>query len=196
MGMRLTLETWQQAQTSGQSNIKALCFLDGSHYKLRKSLFAFDPGDSRSKSLSPEDKAEQMGEAFRRMFSIKTPIDFQQEAVAHVKFIDLAYNEKMRKSFIMYDYKHLDEAMTSVGKAGIPALSLQATNVDEQNHRRSLEKGEWSPFMEHIKQHIPQVQQIVVEDSMHFPHVDQPAVVADILKDFIERRSAINNDKS
>jgi pimeloyl-ACP methyl ester carboxylesterase len=196
MGMRLALETWQQAQAAGIANIKALCFLDGSHYKLRKSLFAFDPGNSRSKSLSPEQKAEQMCEAFRRMFSIKTPTDFQEKAVAHVKSIDLAYNEEMRKSFIMYDYKYLDEAMTSVGKAGIPALSLQATSVDEQNHRRPLEKGEWSPFMDHIKQHIPQAQQVVVEDSMHFPHVDQPAIVARKLEDFIERLSVVDKGES
>jgi pimeloyl-ACP methyl ester carboxylesterase len=186
MGVRMILETWQQAIAAGKPTVKGLCFIDGSHYKFRKSLFAFDHGDPRSKTLTNEQKATGMAYAFKRMFSDNTPADFQEATLAHVRSMDMQYNEAMRKSFITYDYERMDDVLTAVGEAGNPVLSFQATNVDEQNQRRRLEPGERSQWMDFLQEKVPQIQQVVVDDAMHFPHVDQPAIVAERIRDFVE----------
>ena len=185
MGVRVILETWQQIQSSGKPNVKGLVFLDGSHYKFRKSLFAFDSGDARSKSLSQEQRAEKIAEAFTRMFSPKTPPDFQASTIAHVKALDPEYNKAMRDSFIRYDYERMDDVLEEVGKAGLPVLNLQATNVDEENQRIPLKPGEDSRWMRFVREKVPQVKMVVVGESMHFPHVDQPVEVTGRVREFL-----------
>ncbi|KAK5172033.1 uncharacterized protein LTR77_003670 [Saxophila tyrrhenica] len=185
MGVRIVLETWQQAMSAERPQVQGLCFLDGSHYKFRKSLFAFDSGDARSASLTDEEKHEKMAEAFDRMLSSATPKDFREAAIDHVKAIDLQYSEDMRKSFIQYDYDRTDDVMENLGKADMPILSIQATDVDEENQRRMLQEGKDSRWMQFVCTKVPQAKMAVVPQSGHFPHVDRPQIVAAHLKDLM-----------
>lgn len=190
MGLRVILEAWSQAQSLAKPEVRGLIFLDGSHYKFRKSLFAFDSGDARSKTLSQEEKAEKMAEAFKRMFSDRTPIDFQESTLAHVRDLDPYFNIDMRQSHVNYDFERMDDVLEEIGKSGIPVLNLQATNVDEQNQRIPLNPGASSRWMDFVQEQIPQAQQYVVEDSMHFVMVDQPTVVARRITDFVKSLSS------
>lgn len=185
MGLRVILEAWSQAQSVGRPQVEGLVFLDGSHYKFRTSLFAFDSGNARSKALTQEEKAEKMAEAFKRMFSTRTPADFQESTLAHVRNLNPYFNVDMRQSHVSYDYERMDDVLEDIGKAGTPVLSLQATNVDEQNQRVSLRPRERSRWMEFVQEMIPQARQSVIEESMHFVMVDQPAEVAKKLIEFV-----------
>jgi pimeloyl-ACP methyl ester carboxylesterase len=187
MGARVILEAYLRSRgEDGQSKIAGLVFLDGSHYKFRKSVFNFDSSNEKSKTLSDEEKKDGMAEAFRTMFSNKTPVEFRETTIAHVKAIDLPYNQAMRKSFIEYDYDHTDNALEVVGKAGLPALNVQSTAVDEKNERVPLQPGEVSRWMKHVQDKMPHVKQVVVLDASHFPHVDQPDEVATAVRNFMD----------
>lgn len=186
MGVRVILETWHVSRRYRPPVVKGLCFIDGSHYGHRKSLFAFDSGDPRSTSLTPDQKHGKMVEAFGRFFSSNTPPEFRDAAVAHVKYIDLDYSGAMRTSFITYDHERMDDALATVGQAGVPVLSLQATSVDGQNQRIPLQARQRSRWMDLVAEKVPQARQIVVERSGHFPHVDQPAFVAAEIRAFAE----------
>ncbi|KAK3058020.1 hypothetical protein LTR09_001097 [Extremus antarcticus] len=186
MGVRVIVETWRQAISAGKPKLRGLCFLDGSHYKFRKSLFAFDSADARSASLSDEQKHEKMAEAFDRMLSPGTPSEFRQSALEHVKSIDLQYSEAMRSSFIQYDYDTMDDVLEKVGNTGVPVLSLQATGVDAQNQRAMLKEGQDSRWMQHVRKLVPEARTMIVKESGHFPHVDQPGVVANKLREFVQ----------
>lgn len=185
MGVRVILEAWQQTQSTRKPDVKALVFLDGSHYKFRKSLFPFDSGDSRSKQLSQEEKAEKIAETFKGMFSARTPPEFQESTLAHVRGLDVEYNKDMRESHIRYDYETMDEVLERVGESGIPLLNLQATNVDEYNQRIPIKQGDMSKWMSFVQEKIPQARQFVIENSSHFPQVDQPVEVARRLMGFL-----------
>lgn len=188
MGVRVILEGYLRSrQESGGSKISGLVFLDGSHYKFRKSQFNFDAGNEKSKNLTDEEKKEGMAEAFRTMFSDKTPLEFRESTIEHVKGIDLRYNQAMRKSFIEYDYDHTDDSLEAVGRAGLPVLNVQSTRVDEKNERVPLEPEEVSRWMQHVEEKVPEVKQVVVSDASHFPHVDQPDEVAKAVKGFVDR---------
>ena len=187
MGVRVVLEAWNQSLTAaaGRPNVKALVFLDGSHYKFRKSLFAFDSADPRSNNLTQEEKAAKMTETFTQMFSARTPSEFQASTLAHVKNINVDYNRAMRGSHIAYDYDRMDDVLEELGKSGTPLLNLQSTNVDGENQRVPLTSGELSRWMQFLWDKVPQVKQVVVEDSGHFPQVDQPEVVARRIREFV-----------
>lgn len=186
MGVRVITETWTSLQRRQLPNVRGMVFLDGSHYKLRKTLFAFDPGDARSKDLTRDDKISGMIGAFKRMFSPRTPEQFQESTLNHLRTMDLEYSEKVRKGFVEYDRNELDAALELLGECGTPLLSFQSTDVDDENQRIPLTEGGWSRWMQFLQEKVPQAQQLVVADSMHFPHVDQPRVVADGLREFLK----------
>ena len=191
MGVRVILEAFLHSRQSppdspGKHPIAGLIFLDGSHYKFRTSVFTFDSGNEKSKSLSDEEKKEGMAEAFRTMFSPNTPTDFRESTISHVKSMDLEYNKAMRRSFIEYDYKHTDDALEAVGTSAVSVLNVQATSVDEKNERVPLQPGEVSRWMKHVEEKVPQIKQVVVMESGHFPHVDHPAEVAKAVREFVD----------
>ena len=135
--------------------------------------------------MSPQERAEKMADAFKTMFSARTPSEFRESTIAHVKGLDVEYNKAMRESFINYDYEQTDEVLEEVGKAGTPLLNLQSTNVDEKNRRIPLKSGVPSRWMRHVQDNVPQAQQFMIADSSHFPHVDQPVEVARWLREFV-----------
>lgn len=187
MGMRIILETYLQAvQTPNSPTVKGLIFLDGSNYKFRKTLFAFDSADPRSKNMTREEKDARIAEAFTRFFTHNTPESFRKSALAHVKSIDEDYNKATRESFISWDFERMDYALDTVGDSGIPVLNLQATDVDDENQRIPLQPGQDSKFMVFVKEKVPQVRQFVVSDSGHFVMVDKPAEVAGRVKEFVD----------
>lgn len=185
MGVRVVLEAWRQSVTVGKPNVKGIIFLDGSHYKFRQSLFAFDSADARSSGLTQREKADKMAEAFARMFSPQTPREFQALVIAHVRAIDPEYNKAMRKSHIEYDYTSMDDGLEALGKSGLPFMNLQSSNVDDQNQRIPLIPNTLSRWMQFLQDTVPQVKQYVIEDAGHFPQVDQPAAVAARLREFV-----------
>lgn len=187
MGVRIITECWRISHQQTSPNVRGMVFLDGSHYKLRVRLFAFDTGDERSKTLSRDEKIAGMTEAFRRMFSAQTPMKFKESTLTHLRTMDLRYNERIRRGFIEYDHNHLDDALAMLGESGTPLLSFQATDVDDDNQRIPLQADKVSKWMQFLQEKVPQAQQVVVGDSMHFPHVDQPSEVAELLRVFLER---------
>ena len=195
MGLRVVLEAWTQAKAAKQPNVDGIVFLDGSHYKFRQSLFAFDSADARSKDLSREERAEKMAEAFTRMFSSQTPQAFRESTLTHVRGMNPEFNGDMRKSHINWDYERMDEVMEQLGKLGLPVMNLQASNVDEQNQRVPLKPGEVTRWMEFVQKMIPQVKQYVVEGSGHFPHVDQTAEVAKRILGFMRSLDPDHSNK-
>ena len=187
MGVRVILETFhQRKKASGKLDVKGLVFLDGSNYRFRKSLFAFDSGDARSQSLSKEEKDAKIAEAFTRFFSHRTPVEFQQSALAHLKTLDNDYNQATRQSFITYDHSRMDDVLLELGESGIPVLNLQATDVDDHNQRIPLTPGQESEWMRSLRKMVPQVEQDVVGESGHFVQVDQAAEVAGRIREFVE----------
>jgi len=185
MGCRVALDASSQAESGGTPTIKGLIFLDGSHYKFRPSLFAFDDNDARSKTMTDEEKFKGRREAFQRMFSARTPLAFQTSTLAHIAGLDKEYDAVVRQSHLDYDFKQMDDDLDALGRSGTPFMNLQSTDVDPQNQRMSLKQGQKNKWMHFLQERVPQARQHVIEDSSHFPHVDQPEAVVEKVMAFM-----------
>ena len=185
MGCRVVLAAWDQARHPGRSYIKALVFLDGSHYNLRPKLFAFDSSDPRSANLTESEKAAKRKEMFERMFSPNTPQVFRESCLAHLNALDNKYATQLRLSHIDWDHQTMDPTMTKLGQSDMRLLNLQSTDVDAENQRIPLEPGQESKWMKYVNEKVSNATQFVVEGSAHFPHVDQPQLVANRLIEFV-----------
>lgn len=122
MGVRIALEAWHQCLSRPALKVSGTVFIDGSHYQLRPSLFAFDKGDPRSAGLSGEEIAAKKAEAFQSMFSAWTPSRFRDSTVAHVQSMDKVFSERLRNAMIEYDEQCVDQRMREFGKQGEPLL--------------------------------------------------------------------------
>ncbi|KAK4949077.1 hypothetical protein LTR10_012450 [Elasticomyces elasticus] len=185
MGGRMVMAAFTQAQATGIPIVRSIIFLDVSNYKLRPKLYEFDEKDPRSKAMTEPQKAIKKAEMFQSMFSSETPLDFELATLNHLKTLDRNFANAIRENYIRYDHEDLNASLANVGECGIPFCNLQSTDIDGENQRFPLKSGQISPWMQLIQEKVPQAQQVVVEDSAHFPHVDQPQQVANLVLDFV-----------
>ncbi|TKA63370.1 hypothetical protein B0A55_11965 [Friedmanniomyces simplex] len=181
------MDAFTQARAAENVNVRGIVFLDVSNYRLRPKLYEFDENDPRSKAMTEQQKATKKAELFQSMFSSETPSDFELATLQHLRTLDKSFANAIRNDYIQYDHTRLDDALAAVGKAKIPLLNLQSTDIDGENQRFPLKTGQTSSWMQLIQEKVPEAQQIVVEDSAHFPHVDQPQRVADSILEFMQR---------
>ncbi|KAK4552187.1 hypothetical protein LTR86_010541 [Recurvomyces mirabilis] len=184
MGCRLILKAWQQARQAHDVEIKGLIFLDGSSFKLRPR-----PEISED-SLTQQEKSLRRIQLFQTMFSDNTPEDFELDFLQHLGSLDKAYIDGLRRSYMDFDEDGLDDALSEIGKAGLPLLSLQSTDISADNERVQLKAGQSSKWTELVREKVPHAEQHVVTRSGHFPHVDQPEEVAALIVEFIARHSS------
>ncbi|KAK5692925.1 hypothetical protein LTR97_010401 [Elasticomyces elasticus] len=185
MGGRMVMDAFTQAQVTGTPIVNGIIFLDVSNYKLRPKLYEFDEKDPRSKAMTEQQKAIKKAEMFQSMFSSETPLDFELATLNHLKTLDRNFANAIRENYIRYDHEDLNACLANVGECGIPFCNLQSTDIDGENQRFPLKSGQISPWMQLIQEKVPQAQQVVVEDSAHFPHVDQPQQVANLVLSFV-----------
>ncbi|KAK3629473.1 hypothetical protein LTR56_018012 [Elasticomyces elasticus] len=186
MGGRMVMDAFTQARAKGAPVVKSVVFLDVSNYRLRPKLYEFDEKDPRSKAMTEPQKAIKKAEMFQSMFSSETPLDFELATLNHLKTLDRNFANAIRENYIRYDHEDLNASLAIVGECGIRFCNLQSTDIDGENQRFPLKSGQISPWMQLIQEKVPHAQQIVVEDSAHFPHVDQPQRVANLVLDFVQ----------
>lgn len=73
---------------------------------------------------------------------------------------------------------------TALGRLRVPLMLIQTTYQDEKRQRRSLEKGQTSPYLELVKSKVPGARIEVIPGTGHFPQLETPAVVSTLLDDF------------
>ena len=166
MGCRIVLDAWRHAQQESVESltIETMVFLDGGHYKLHPSLFEFE-----------EKKAE---EAFNN--------PKEEERYMYRSKEELEYIQKLRTSHLQYDTERMDQVLAAFGKANVPLLNLQSTDVNAENEKVPMKAGQRSKWMMHLDEKVPRVTHVVVEDGGDAPHQTRPALVAGRLRDIMD----------
>ncbi|KAK3675356.1 hypothetical protein LTR78_004866 [Recurvomyces mirabilis] len=184
MGCRLISKAWQQARQTHGVEIKGLIFLDGSSFKLRpKSEISED-------SLTQQEKSLRRIQLFQTMFSDNTPEDFELDFLQHLGSLDKTYIDGLRKSYMGFDQDGLEDVLAKIGRADVPLLSLQSTDISADNERVQLKAGESSKWIELVQEKVPYAEQRVISRSGHFPHVDQPEEVAALIIEFVAKHGS------
>ena len=64
-------------------------------------------------------------------------------------------------------------------------MAVQTTFANEKRERRSLSKGQTTPFLDMLRARIPTIRVEVIADTGHFPQIDEAAQVNALLDSFI-----------
>jgi pimeloyl-ACP methyl ester carboxylesterase len=176
MGCRITLEVFSQQP----ANISGIVLLDGSWYGRA-------PKDYKPKSANGVEELRNVLNVFDTMMGPATPEAFKQQVQQHLKAINLDYTNQLRRDYITWDGKRMEEVLGMAGSGTghrVRVLVIQGTEGYGVK-RRSLKKGEETPWMTLVKSKVGDgYVSVVVEDSGHWPQVDKVQEVADAIEAF------------
>ncbi len=90
--------------------------------------------------------------------------------------------EKLLLDMLRYDVGRLT---TSLADLRVPVMALQTTYSNEQRERRPMSKGQTTPYLDMLRARIPSVRIEIIEDTGHFPQLDEIAQTNALLDSFL-----------
>ena len=84
-----------------------------------------------------------------------------------------------------YDTRRLT---ASLGCLRVPVMAIQTTYSNEKRERTSMRRGQTSPYLDMLRAAVPSARIEIIEDTGHFPQLDQPARTNALLDDFLATR--------
>jgi pimeloyl-ACP methyl ester carboxylesterase len=176
MGCRIALEVFSQQP----ANINGIVLLDGSWYGPA-------PKDYKPKSVNGVEELRNVLNVFDTMMGPATPEVFKQQVQQRLRAIDLDYANQLRRDYIAWDGKRMEEVLDMVGSGTghrVRVLVVQGTEGHGVK-RRSLKKGHEGLWMALVKSKVGDgYSSVIVEGSGHWPQVDKLQEVADAIETF------------
>lgn len=163
LGCRVAVEAALQAP----EHTKAVILVDGSQ-------FAAAMGATLRETFARPDgfRTLQRG-MFRDMFSSNVDPATAARVVARAEAMTSAVGEKMLLDLQRYDVTRWTAAL---GCLRVPVLALQTTYANEKRERKSLRQGQSSPYLDMLREAVPDASVEIIEDTGHFPQFEQPAL--------------------
>jgi len=90
--------------------------------------------------------------------------------------------EKMMTDLQRYDVGRLTHSLTSLR---VPLMALQATYTNEKRERRTMSKGQTTPYLDMLRANVPAVRVEIVADTGHFPQLDESAQTNALIDRFV-----------
>jgi pimeloyl-ACP methyl ester carboxylesterase len=161
MGCRVATEA--AVRLSG--NISGLVLIDGSQ-------LADDVRSLVVEKLGTAEGYRSVTEQlFQDFFTSKTDPRTVETITNRERRLPRDIMEKMLLDGARYDS---EKFMSSLAAVTCPVLAVQSTATGEHHKRRTLMKGQTSPYLDNLRLAVPSVRIEIVEDTGHFPQIDEP----------------------
>ncbi len=172
MGCRVVAEAALQAP----AHTAGVVLVDGSQFApameaTLKATFA-----------QPNGYATMVEGMFRDMFHAKADRAVVATVAARVQRLPRAVGEKMLLDLQRYDAWRLN---ASYGCLRVPVMAIQTTYSNEKRERKSLQAGQATPYFQMLRGAIPSVRIEVIEETGHFPQLEEPARTNALLDSFL-----------
>jgi pimeloyl-ACP methyl ester carboxylesterase len=131
---------------------------------------------------TPDGLTPLLGRWFRDMFTAKSDPAVVASVVERAQRMPRAIGEALLLDLVRHDATRLTASLASLRA---PVLAVQTTFANEKRERRSLGKGQTTPFLDMLRARIPTIRVEVIADTGHFPQIDEAAQVNALLDSFI-----------
>lgn len=172
LGCRVVTEAALQAP----EHTKALILVDGSQFAA-----AMGPA-LRVAFAQPNGFTTLVQALFNDMFTPRSDATTAQAVVDRALRLPRAVGEKMLMDLQRYDAHRLTASLRSLA---IPVMAIQTTYSNEKRERTSMKPGQTSPYLDMLRTAIPAVRIEVIEDTGHFPQLDEPSRTNALLDSFL-----------
>jgi len=172
MGCRVVTEAALQAP----AHTAGVVLVDGSQFApameaTLKAAFA-----------QPDGFAIMAESIFRQMFHTKADRAVSAAVIARAQRLPREVGEKLMLDMQRYDAWRLT---ASSGCLRVPVMAIQTTYSNEKRERQSLRAGQSTPYLEMLRGAVPSARIEVIEDTGHFPQLEEPARTNVLLDSFL-----------
>ena len=172
LGCRVVIEAALQAP----EQTKAVVLVDGSQFAA-----AMGPA-LRAAFAQPNGFAAMAQTLFKDMFTAKSDPATAQTVINRAMRLPRRIGEKMLMDLQRYDAHRLTASLRSLQ---VPVTAIQTTFSNEKRERSSLKNGQTSPYLDMLRTTVPAAQIEIIEDTGHFPQLDEPAQTNALLELFL-----------
>ena len=88
----------------------------------------------------------------------------------------------MLTDLLRYDVGQLTHSMAALR---VPVMALQTTHSNERRERMTMRQGQTTPYLDMVRTQIPNVRVEIIEDTGHFPQLDESARTNALIDGFI-----------
>lgn len=171
MGCRVAVEA---ARTRGSA--AGLVLVDGSQFAA-----AMEP-TLKAVLAEPDGFVALSNRWFKDMFTAKSNAAVEAAVSARAARLPRDIGERLMLSMLRYDVDQLSGALASLR---VPTLVVQTTYSNEKRERRSMRRGQDTPYLQFVRKHVPHARIEIIEDTGHFPQLDEPARLNALLDGFL-----------
>ena len=172
MGCRVVVEAAMQAT----DRVAGVVLVDGSQFApameaTLKETFA-----------TPDGYPTLIARWFQEMFTTKSNPAVTAALVERAGHLPREIGEKVLLDLVRYD---TDRLSLSLGSLRVPVMAIQTTYSNERRERRSMRPGQTTPYLDMLRARIPSVRIEIIEDTGHFPQIDEPDQTNALLNSFL-----------
>ncbi len=171
MGCRVVVEAALQAP----AQTAAVILVDGSQFAPAMAAVL------RERFAAPDGYATMTEGIFRDMFTAKSDVAVAASVIARARRLPRPIGEKMMTDLQRYDAGRLTSSLTSLR---VPVLALQATYTNEKRERRTMRKGQTTPYLDMLRASVPSARIEIIADTGHFPQLDESAQTNALIDSF------------
>lgn len=165
LGCRVVLQAYRRSPL----RVAALALIDGSR------MGTGNPAQAEGAMRAAIDFAgfPAFAEAlFAPMFLKRTPAAVA--VIERAMRLPAEVGANLFPAMVRWDAAHLESAL---GAVRVPLLVIQTTTLNAERKRVSLKAGETTPWLELVRNHVPQARVEVLPGLGHFAQIDAPQQV-------------------
>jgi pimeloyl-ACP methyl ester carboxylesterase len=83
---------------------------------------------------------------------------------------------------LRYDVGRLATALADLS---VPVIAIQTIYSNEKRERQSMSRGQTTPYLDMLRADAPPIRIEIIEDTGHFPQIDQCAQTNALLDQFL-----------
>jgi pimeloyl-ACP methyl ester carboxylesterase len=172
MGCRVVIEAALQAP----AHMAGVVLIDGSQ-------FASDMETVLKQTFTKPNGFETLIRGwFEEMFTAKSNAAVVASVVERAERLPRSLGEKLLLDMLRYDVRRLT---TSLADLRVPVMAVQTTYSNERRERRPMSKGQTTPYLDMLRARISSVRIEIIEDTGHFPQIDESGQTNALLDNFL-----------
>jgi pimeloyl-ACP methyl ester carboxylesterase len=173
MGCRVVVE----AARSAPRHTRGVILVDGSQFAA-----AMEPV-MRERFAAPDGYRTFTAGLFKDMFTSRSETAVAASVMDRAALLPRPIGEKMLTDMVRYDVGHLSRSLAGLG---VPVMAVQATYSNEKRERTSMRSGQSTPYLEMLRACIPSVSVEIIENTGHFPQLDESARTNALIDEFLK----------
>jgi pimeloyl-ACP methyl ester carboxylesterase len=172
MGCRVAVEAALQAP----AHTAGVILVDGSQFAAVMEPILMQ------RFATPDGYATITNALFEDMFTAKSDRSVVRTVVDRALRLPRPIGEALLLDLLRYDVGRLAHSLAALT---IPVMALQATASNEKRERMSMRQGQTTPYLEMVRAQVPGVRVEIIEDTGHFPQIDESARTNALIADFV-----------